>query len=269
MSNSPVIQMPQSARAQALAAARARLSSINPAIKTMSSVVIAELTGKEHAHVMRDTRVMLADLGLDQSSFGSMFLDSYKREQPCFLLPHDETICLMTGYDAKARMAVIKRWQELEAGAMPAPFVAPSYAESLRIVADQLDVIASQTLQIAAAAPAVAFVGKYVESTGSKGFRQVCKLIGANEPVFREFLTDQKIMYRLGGEWVPYAQHLDAGRFEVKAGTSDVSGHAFNAAMFTPKGIHWVAGEYAKYQMARTMEACTCDPALHPAQGRP
>jgi phage antirepressor YoqD-like protein len=57
-------------------------------------------------------------------------------------------------------------------------------------------------------------------------------------------------MYPLGGEWAPFAQHLDTGRFAVKAGTAD-SGHAFNSAKFTPKGVAWVAGEFAKWQLAR------------------
>jgi len=74
-------------------------------------------------------------------------------------------------------------------------------------------------------------------------------LLGANESKFREFLLDKGIMYRLGGEWVPHSQHLDTGRFEVKAGTSDVSGHAFNSARFTAKGVSWIAGEWAKFNL--------------------
>ncbi len=116
--------------------------------------------------------------------------------------------------------------------------------------------IEQQAAQLAAAAPAVQFVEKYVDSTGSKGFRQVCKLLKVKEPEFRLFLTEAKIMYRLGGEWVPFAEHLDAGRFDVRAGTAD-SGHAFNSARFTPKGVNWVAGEFAKWQVAQRQESAS------------
>ena len=46
--------------------------------ETMTSLEIAEITGKEHKHVMRDIRVLL-EQGVSQSNFG---LTSYKQEQP-------------------------------------------------------------------------------------------------------------------------------------------------------------------------------------------
>ncbi|MCY1445265.1 Phage antirepressor protein KilAC domain protein [compost metagenome] len=98
------------------------------------------------------------------------------------------------------------------------------------------------------AAPKIAFVDSYVDSTGLKGFRQTAKLLKANESRFREFLLDKKIMYRMGGEWQAYQSHIDAGRFEVRAGTSE-SGHSFNQSKFTPKGVNWVAGLWAQYKL--------------------
>lgn len=130
------------------------------------------------------------------------------------------------------------------------PVVPQSFADALRLAADQQDVIATQAEQLAAAAPAVEFVERYADSTGTKGFRQVAKLLNAKENEFREFLLDAKILYRLAGELTPHAQHIDAGRFCVKAGTAQVSGHAYNATRFTTKGVTWIAGEWAKHQVA-------------------
>lgn len=118
--------------------------------------------------------------------------------------------------------------------------VPKNFAEALRLAADQQEHIEQQAQQLAIAAPKVEFVDKYVEATGLKGFRQVAKLLGANEAEFRLFLSDNKIMYKLGSEWVPYATHIDAGRFAVKTGQAD-NGHAFNSAKFTPKGIEYIA----------------------------
>lgn len=89
--------------------------------------------------------------------------------------------------------------------------------------------------------PAVEFMIDYVAATGLKGFRQVAKLLGVKENVFRPFLTDNQIMYRLGGSWAAYQAHLDAGRFVPKAGVSRTTGHAFEDHLFTPNGIAWIA----------------------------
>jgi phage antirepressor YoqD-like protein len=121
-------------------------------------------------------------------------------------------------------------------------------AAAARAWAEQFELQQAANQALAIAAPKVEFVDKYVESTGLKGFRQTAKLLGANEARFREFLLDKKIMYRMGGEWQAYSHHIDAGRFDMKTGTSD-SGHAFNQAKFTPKGVTWVAGLWAQYKL--------------------
>lgn len=84
---------------------------------TMSSREIAELTGKRHDNVMADIRGMLSELKIDVLTFQGIYLDSMNRQQIEYLLDHEHTDCLLTGYSAAMRMAVIKRWRELEAQA--------------------------------------------------------------------------------------------------------------------------------------------------------
>lgn len=170
------------------------------------------------------------------------------QEYPMYRFPKREACLMAMSYSYELQAKVFDRMTELEA--KPAFQVPTTLSGALRLAAEQAEVIEQQAAQLAYAAPKVAFVEQYVDSTsGSKGFRQVCKLLGAKEPEFRAFLHDEKIMYKLGGEWVPFAQHLDAGRFEVKAGTSETSGHAYNSAKFTAKGVEWVAGEWAKHKI--------------------
>lgn len=129
------------------------------------------------------------------------------------------------------------------------PLIPQTYAEALQLAADQAK-------QLELAAPKVAFVDKYVTAdSGSKGFRQVAKLLNANEKEFRAFLSDSKIMYKLGGEWMPYQCHADAGRFEVKGGVAD-NDHVYNSALFTPKGINWIAGLWAQHCLKGSDTEC-------------
>lgn len=84
---------------------------------TMSSLEIAERTGKTHGHVMRDARAMLDGLGIDQSKFGSVYRDAKGEERACFRLPKRECLILVSGYSVALRAAIIDRWVELEAKA--------------------------------------------------------------------------------------------------------------------------------------------------------
>lgn len=214
---------------------------------TMTSREIADLTGKQHKDVLFDIRGLLDSLGLTSAEFSADLPDAYGRLQPAFLLPKRETLILVSGYSVTMRAKIIDRWQELEAGLVPQ--VPQTMAQALRLAAEQAERLEAAQQQIAAAAPKVDFHDRYAASTGNKGFREVCKLLNANEREFREFLIDARIMYRLAGELTPMAAHIDAGRFVVKAGTSLGTGHAFNQPKFTPKGVTWIAGEWAKHNL--------------------
>ena len=97
---------------------------------TMSSREIAELTRKEHFNVLADVRKMFTDLELDELGFQGIYFDSMNRKQVEYLLNRELTDCLLTGYSAKMRMAVIKRWHELELNGKPSLPV--TYIEALQ-----------------------------------------------------------------------------------------------------------------------------------------
>ncbi|WP_367159912.1 Rha family transcriptional regulator [Kozakia baliensis] len=85
----------------------------------MSSREIAELTGKDHKHVRRDIEKMFVDIGEDGSKFGRIYHDAYGREQNEYALPQDLTYNLVAGYRSDLRLKIIRRWMELERGAVP------------------------------------------------------------------------------------------------------------------------------------------------------
>lgn len=195
---------------------------------TMSSREIAELTGKDHKHVLRDIRNMLDEI--QSAQIWSDYKDDRGRSQPMLLLNKEESLCLVAGYNVKLRMAIIKRWQELEA--KQSKRLPQTFAEALQLAADQAK-------QLELQAPKVAFVDNYVESSGNKTFREVAKLLKANERQFRSFMVANKIQYVLNGSWVAYQNHIDAGRFTHNTG--EKNGHAYTECRFTPKGIQWIS----------------------------
>jgi len=98
----------------ALTVAKAR------SVVTMSSREIAALTGKQHKNVKRDIEVMLEELQEDALKFEHIYLDSMNRKQSEYLLDREHVECLLTGYNAKLRMKVIRRLRDLEANGVNA-----------------------------------------------------------------------------------------------------------------------------------------------------
>jgi Rha family phage regulatory protein len=86
--------------------------------QTMTSLEVAELTGKKHRNVLRDIRVIIDSqaIGADLHTFFTQdfYSDSYGRHQPCYAMNREATLLLITGYDMNARWKLISRWKELE-----------------------------------------------------------------------------------------------------------------------------------------------------------
>lgn len=212
----------------------------------MSSREIAQLTGKRHDNV-RGICSTLQIAGVCPEIKET----PYKHEQNGqtyyeFWLNKRDSLVLVARLSPEFTATIIDRWQELEAKQQ---FNIPTtLSGALRLAAAQAEMLEVQTQIIKQQKPAVEFVERYIESSGNKGFRDVCKLLKAKENKFREFLLSEKIMYRLDGNLTPYGNHIDAGRFEVNAGLSETD-HAYTQAKFTPKGINWIAGLWAVHNL--------------------
>ena len=219
---------------------------------TMSSREIAELVGKEHKHVMRDLRVLSEQLGdMFEGVVQTWTHPQNKQQYEEYAIKRDTCITLLTGYDSVSRMRVIKRWQELEAAQKPA--IPQTYAAAL-LEAGRLAMELEQAeVQLAIAAPKAEFVDRYVDATGTYGFRQVAKMLSVKENWFSEFLIENGIMYRLSGSLTAHSGHIDAGRFVPRAGVAK-NDHAFTECRFTAKGVEWVAGEIAKHKAVAAID---------------
>lgn len=214
---------------------------------TMSSREVADLVEARHNDVVA-TIVRLFGKGLLRSSRKTRQEATGGRPIEVYDLIERDCYLVVAGYSDEMRARLVDRWQELEAQ-LAAP-VLPNFSDPVaaaRAWADAKEAEQKALIQLEAAKPAVEFMDRYVDASGSKGIREVAKLLRANEREFIAFLIDRQIMYRLGGRLTPYAPHLDAGRFEVKAGVAQ-NEHAYTTARFTAKGIQWIAGMWVSNQ---------------------
>lgn len=82
--------------------------------EAMSTLQIAELTGKDHKHVLTDTRKMLTALGMNLKDFECRYLAGNGENRVMYKLPEMETLTLVSGYDVKLRYAIIQEWNALK-----------------------------------------------------------------------------------------------------------------------------------------------------------
>lgn len=194
-------------------------------VKTMSSLEIAELCLKRHPDVKRDIEVMCNQLMVDVSNFAHIYFDSMNRQQTEYRLDKETTLYLVAGYSAPIRMAIIKRWQELE-GATRLP---QSFAEALQLAADQ-------ARQLELAAPKVQYFDTVVERSNLLNATQVAQKLRMSAMAMNKLL-DRLNVYSHGVKRARVFKQwfIDQGFGELKQ-----TELGFSQPMFTTKGEAWI-----------------------------
>lgn len=190
----------------------------------MTSLQIAELTGKEHNHVMRDIRVLLEQLDMEgQSNFGqSSYLNSQNKEHPMYVLNYKGVLCLASGYDAALRMKIINRWEELELSHKPK--IPQSFSEALQLAADQAKELEKKDALLLEQAPKVTFANAVVGSRSSCLIGELAKIITQNgceigQNRLFQWMRDNNYLGKNGERYnIPNQQYIEQGLFELKKG---------------------------------------------------
>ena len=89
-------------------------------VQTMTSLEIAELTGKQHKNLMRDIRKMeiawekICGLKFELTSRTIVQPNGGTREVPCYQLTKTECLYIATKFNDEACAKLVLRWEELE-----------------------------------------------------------------------------------------------------------------------------------------------------------
>lgn len=219
---------------------------------TMTSREIAELTGKDHGNVMRDIRAMVDAISMDSNlnpcAKSTTYTGKDGRQYPQYELDKDTCLTLLLGYDAAARMKVVKRWQELEAGAAPAlnlrdPRQMAMAALQLIEVNQELQAtIDQQQHKIATDAPKVEGFDRIASSDGSMCLTDTAKTLQVQPRKLTQLLQEKGWLYRrpMGAGWLAYQERIQQGLLEHKVTTgekSDGSEWTSTQVRVTAKGL--------------------------------
>lgn len=238
---------------------------VDSEVLMISSREIAEATGKDHSSVVvRDIKNMLLDLGFTEHDFYPAkmqdfefigFLFKYKQYKgrnviDDVLLNKELTMCLITGYDVKQRMKVIKRVKELEEAqhkpALP-DFTNPVVAarawadevEQKLLAQKEVDRLALENKELA---PKAAVCDAIVRNEQHRNATQVAKPLGMtatqlNKKLEQVDVYDTRIKRggRMFKQWF-----VDKGYGVVKCSTE-----GYVQSLFTAKGQLWVSELFA------------------------
>ena len=218
-------------------------------VMTMSSLEIAELTGKRHDHVMVDIEKMLSDLGKAAPDFaGTAFyeVNNAKRSRKIYNLPKRETLILVSGYSVAMRARIIDRWQELEQKESTQFKMPKTLSEALLLAGQQAALAEERQRLLEQQKPKVEFAETVGRSEGTLSIGEFAKLLPKEWKIGRnklfKWLRDNKYLMK---DNVPYQRYVDEGLFEVIETVNDYDSqdHINLITMITGKGQLYVTGK--------------------------
>ena len=159
----------------------------NEGEQRMTSLEIAELTGKPHNDVLKAIRKM--EEGWKKVTQGNFSLSTYRdstgRSLPCYSLTKTECLYIATKFNDEARARLVIRWEQLER-AQRSQQCLPEPQEILRLA----DNIIGEGLRV---------LNEEAEDTLTA--TQVAKTFNMTVFDFNAVLRDMGSQYRRGGRW--------------------------------------------------------------------
>ena len=209
----------------------------------MTSLQIAEITGKAHKDVMRAIRNMepawenvcgrkfaLASREVNQPNGGT-------RETSCYSLNKEECLYIATKFNDEARAKLIKRWKELEERHQKLS-VPQNYLEALESLVkaekekqqlalenkqkDETIITISKANvelgnKITEMLPKVSYYDRILQSNATMTITQIAQDYGMSAIAMNKELESMRIQHKERGQWILYAQFLKGGYVHSRA----------------------------------------------------
>ena len=202
--------------------------------QTMSSLEIAELTGKPHNDVMKAIRAM--ESSWEKVSQGKFSLSSRKvqqpnggvREYPCYELTKTECLYVATKFNDEARAKLVLRWEELEQKQRAQMLQLPDFTDPAeaamawakeyrekKVLAIENKKLEEENIQLAAENQELKHDKNYLDlimrSKALLTISQIAQDYGMSGKALNKKLADMGIQYSINGQWILYARYKDCG----------------------------------------------------------
>lgn len=209
----------------------------------MTSLQIAEITGKPHYDVMKAIRKMEpAWLKVQGGNFSLMQEEietnnGGHKMRPYYSLNKEECLYIATKFNDEARAKLIKRWKELEEQHQK-PSVPQNYLEALKSLVkaeedkqklalenrkqqQEILAISKENMElgnkITEMLPKVSYYDQILQSNATMTVTQIAQDYGMSAIKLNLLLSDMKIQHKMRGQWILYGQFLTGGYVHSRA----------------------------------------------------
>ena len=176
-------------------------NSVNNDDQRMTSLEIAQLTGKPHNDVLKAIRKM--EVSWAKVAQGNFSLGSYEdingQSRPCYFLTKTETLYVATKFNDEARARLVLRWEELESEkrrVKSEEFAAAGRPKEIRLLTCDEEVLneADEIL-----GDELAQLNQYSRCCYTAS--EIGKAFGMDARDLNSFLADQDIIRWARGQW--------------------------------------------------------------------
>ena len=209
----------------------------------MTSLQIAEITGKPHNDVMKAIRKMEPAWQKVQGGNFSLMQEEVEtnngghKMRPYFSLNKEECLCIATKFNDEARAKLIKRWKELEEQHQK-PSVPQNYLEALKYLVkaeeekqqlafenkkqqEQIISISKTNMElgnkITEMLPKVSYYDKILQSNATMTVTQIAQDYGMSAMKLNKELEAMKIQHKVRGQWILYGKFITGGYVHSRA----------------------------------------------------
>lgn len=182
--------------------------------ETMTSLQIAEITGKLHKNVLMDIRTLIGQ-GVGELNFKpSSYRSEQNKELPMYELTKKGCLILASGYDALLRERIIDRWEQLEIEKAQQFQIPQTLSQALLLASQQAEQIEQQQKLIEEQKPKAEFFDAVMDSKDTIDMEVVAKTLnmGIGRNNLFEFLRDNNILMQNNR---PYQKYVDLGWFRT------------------------------------------------------
>jgi phage antirepressor YoqD-like protein len=209
----------------------------------MTSLQIAEITGKPHNDVMKAIRKMEPAWERVQEGKFSLMQKEVEtnngghKMRPYYSLNKEECLYIATKFNDEARAKLIKRWKELEEQHQK-PSVPQNYLEALKSLVkaeEEKQQLALENKQkdetiiniskanvelgnkITEMLPKVSYYDRILQSNATMTITQIAQDYGMSAIAMNKELESLRIQHKERGQWILYAQFLKGGYVHSRA----------------------------------------------------